>query len=187
MERTMRVAFILLAVLAAACSSSSPERPVLREVRPASIAASGGTVDVHIPQDRAIVGSLVLASPEATWAALRRAYADLGIPVIESSSASRTLGNPRFLVSRRLGSTPLSRFLSCGAGLHGPFADNYRVEMFVRSTVVPGDDGTSELHTYVEARARNPEGTSNTVVPCSSTRRLERDIATRVHLLVAGG
>ena len=69
-------------------STSSPQRPVLREVRPASIAASGSTVDVHIPQDRAIVGNLILASPAATWAALRRAYEDLGIPVTESSPGS---------------------------------------------------------------------------------------------------
>lgn len=183
----MRVASILLVVLTAACATSSSQQPVVREGRPASISMSGSTVDVHIPQDRAIVGNLILASPAATWAVLRKAYEDLGIPVTESSAASRTLGNPRFLVSRRLGNTALSRFLSCGAGIHGPFADNYRVELFVRSTVVPADEGASELHTYVEAVARNPEGTSNTAVPCSSTRRLERDIATRVHLLVAGG
>lgn len=183
----MRVASISLVVLATACATPPSQRPVLREVRPASIAASGSSVDVHIPTDRAIVANVILASPAATWVALGKAYEDLGIPVTESSAASRTLGNPRFLVFRRLGSTPLSRFLSCGEGMHGPFADNYRVEMFIRSTVVPAGEGASELHTYVEARARNPEGTSNTEVMCSSARRLERDIATRVHLLVAGG
>lgn len=182
----MRITSLILVALCAACVGSSSQGPAVREGRPASISVTGGTVDVYIPTDRTVVENVVLASPEVTWAALRRAYEAMGIPVTESSAASRTLGNPRFLVSRRLGSTALSRYLSCGAGMHGPFADSYRVEMFIRSSVASAADGASTLSTYIEAQARNPEGTSNTVVACSSTRRLEREIATRVHLLVAG-
>ena len=183
----MRATSLLLVIFATACASSSSGDPVLREGRPASITASGGTVDIHLPADRAIVENVILATPEATWTALRKAYEDLRIPVTEISAASRMLGNPRFVVSRRLAGTPLSRYLSCGAGLQGPFADSHRIELFIRSTVVPAEEGASEVSTYLEAVARNPEGTSNTVVSCSSTRRLEQEIANRVRLLVAGG
>ena len=81
---------------------------------------------------------------------------------------------------------PLSRYLECGSGLTGPFADRYRIEMLVRTTIVPAGTGGVRVESYVEASARNPEGSSNTGVACATTQRLEREIAQRVRFHVGG-
>lgn len=154
---------------------------------PPSITVGATTTDVSFTPSRGVVTDAVQAAPEAVWEVLPKAYADLGIPVRERSDAARILGNARFVLSRRLGETPLSRYLECGSSLTGPFADRYRVEMLIRTAVVPGDGGGARLESYLEASARNPEGGSNTGVACASTQRLEREIARRVRALVGGG
>ena len=185
-EAAMRTVACFVLLLAA-CASPSSEVVDVTPAAPASVMASGGSVDINIPTERAIVSEVVDASPADAWAALPKAWADLGIEVRESSRATRTLGNSRLVVMRRLGSTPLSRYLSCGAGIQGPFADMYRIQMSIQSAVVPAQGGGVEIRTYLEAVARNPEGTSNVQVPCTSTQRLEREIAARVRAHVQGG
>lgn len=178
----MREFASLLLVLVAGCSTSGLDSVQAPRTRPPSISASGTSVDVYIPVNRAIVTDVIRATPEAAWAALELAYPYFGIAVTESSPAARVLGNSRLVVSRRLGDAPLSRYLECGTGLTGPFADRYRIEMLIRSAIVPGEGGGARVDTYVEAVAHNPEGTSNTGVACTSTQRLEREIAERVRL-----
>jgi len=176
----------LLCVFYAACASTSDSTPVA-SARPPSVYASGGsTVDVFIPTERAVVSDAIRATPEAAWAGLQLAYEHFGIEVKERSDANRMLGNPRFVVSRRLGDTPLSRYLECGSGLMGAFADRYRVEMSIRSVVLSGEAGGSRIDTVIQVSARNPEGTSNTAVACTSTQRLEREIAEQVRLHAEG-
>ena len=178
----MRALASLLLVLAAGCSTSGVDSAQTSRTRPPSMSASGTSVDVYIPVNRVMVTDVIRATPDAAWAALELAYGYLGIEVRESSPASRVLGNSRLVVSRRLGDAPLSRYLECGTGLKGPFADSYRIEMLIRSAIVSAEESGVQVVTYVEAMARNPEGTSNTAVACSSTQRLEREIAERVRV-----
>lgn len=179
----MRAPLVLVLVLAGCASYTGGVRDVTRS-GPPSVTASGGTVDVSLSTERAIVSEVVDATPEAAWAALPQAWADLGLTVLESSGAARTLGNSRLAVSRRLGNVPLSRYLSCGSGIQGPFADLYRVQMSIQSTVVPASGGGVEIRTFIDAVARNPEGTSSAQVPCTSTQRLEREIVAKVRALL---
>lgn len=183
----MRVRPLLLLVALPACATSEPASVGLPPTRPASISATSTSVDVSLPPDREIVAESVRATPPVAWAALLKAYEDLGIEVKEVNERLRILGNPRFVVSRRLAGTPLSRYLDCGAGIQGHFADTRRIEIWIRSSIAPGDPDGSEVSTYLEAVARNPEGTSNTAVACSSSRLLEREIAARVRFHAEGG
>ena len=183
----MRMTALLAFALASACGSPGSGPAGGAATPPPSITGAGTTLDVSFAPSRGVVTDAVQATPEAAWAALPKAYADLGIPVREVSEASRVLGNSRFVISRRLGDTPLSRYLECGSGLTGPFADRYRIEMLVRTTVVPAETGGVRVESYVEASARNPEGSSNTGVACATTQRLEREIAARVRFHVGAG
>jgi hypothetical protein len=178
---------LLLLLLLAGCAAPDPDTVRLPATRPPSVIVSGNTVEVHLPHDREIVTDSVRATAEAAWVALHKAYEDLGIEVREVNVDALTLGNTRFLVSRRLAGVPLSRHLECGMGLLGHFADTYRIEMHIRSSVVPGEAGVVQVNTYLEAVARNPEGTSGTAISCSSTQRLEREIAARVRYHAEGG
>jgi hypothetical protein len=183
----MRMTILFALVFAAACASSGSDRARVAASPPPSVTGAGTTLDVNFSTSRGVVSDAVQATPEAAWEALPKAYADLGIPVTEVSDAARALGNSRFLVARRLGETPLSRYLECGSGLTGPFADRYRIEMLIRTSIVPAETGSVRVDTYVEASARNPEGSSNTSVACASTQRLEREIAERVRFHVGAG
>jgi hypothetical protein len=183
----MRMTALLALVLASACGSPGSGPGPGAAGPPPSISGAGTTLDVRFTPSRDVVSDAVQATPEAAWDALPKAYADLGIPVREVADASRTLGNSRFVISRRLGETPLSRYLECGSGLTGPFADRYRVEMLIRTSIVPAETGGVRVDTYVEASARNPEGSSNTGVACATTHRLEREIAERVRFHVGAG
>jgi hypothetical protein len=183
----MRVRPLLLLALLAACATSEPDSVRLPPNRPASVVVAGSTVEVNLPPDREIVTEAIRATPMVAWAALHKAYEDLGIEVRESNERTLNLGNSRFLVSRRLAGTPLSRYLECGQGLLGYFADIYRIEMHISSSIVAGGAGSVQVSTYLEAVARNPEGTSSNPAACSSTRRLEREIAARVRFHSEGG
>jgi len=80
----------------------SPRRrgPLRRRVRlgtghghtPASIVASGTTMELFIPTDRAIVTNVIRATPLAAWNALPQVYADFGIEVKERSDAGSRPG-----------------------------------------------------------------------------------------------
>lgn len=182
----MRILALLVLVLSSGCASTGADPDPVRASRPPSISTTGSGVDINIPPERAIVGETIQAPPASVWAALVQAWADLGLEATERSDATFMLGNPRLILSRRLGNTPLSRYLECGSGMTGPFADSHRIEMFIRSSVVPLTGG-SRVDTYIEARARNREGSSNTAVACSSSQRLEREIAEKVRARLAGG
>lgn len=182
------VPFALAAgALMGACAPSG-SAPAPGGAAPApSITGGGTTLDLTFNPSRGVVADAVQATPDAVWAALPKAYAELGIPVKEVSEPSRVLGNSRLVVSRRLGDVALSRYLECGSSLTGPFADRYRIEMLLRTAVVAAEGGGARLESYLEASARNPEGGSNTGVACATTQRLEREIARRVRALVGGG
>jgi hypothetical protein len=134
--------------------------------------------------DRISVG--ISASPDAVWDALVQVYADVGIEIAGADPGTRSLNNPNFVLSRRLGGQRLSRYLECGSGSIGGFADHFRIQMSILSQVEAKPDGLSTLHTTIQAIGDNPEGTSNTRVPCSSTHQLERRIAAEVGELVGG-
>jgi len=183
----MRMTVLFALALVAGCASSGSDPARGPTSPPPPVTGAGTTLDVNFTPSRGVVSDAVQATPEAAWEALPKAYADLGIPVKEVSDASRSLGNSRFAVSRRLGETPLSRYLECGSGLTGPFADRYRIEMLIRTSIVAVETGGVRVDTYVEASARNPEGSSNTGVACASTQRLEREIAERVRFHAGAG
>jgi hypothetical protein len=144
-----------------------------------------GTVsNVQPGVDRVSVG--IAASPDAVWEALVQVYANLEIEIAGADPRTRSLNNPDLIVSRRLGGERLSRYLECGSGTIGGFADHFRIHMNILSQVVAKPDGQSTLHTTIQAVGDNPEGTSNTRVPCGSTHQLELRIAAEVEELVGG-
>ncbi|HSW28621.1 MAG TPA: hypothetical protein VLH75_03910 [Longimicrobiales bacterium] len=178
---------VLMLPLASACGSPGTAPAPGAATPPPSITGGGTTLDVSYSTSHGVVTDAVPVTPEAAWEALPKAYADLGIPVREVSETSRTLGNSRLAISRRLGDAPLSRYLECGSNLTGPFADRYRIEMLIRTSIVPADAGGVRVESYLEATGRNPEGSSNTGVACATTQRLEREIARRVRTHAGGG
>jgi hypothetical protein len=181
----IRVQTPVISLLLSGCLSSGPE--AVREPidPPTSIIASSTTVDVNLNPDREVVTEAIVATPEAAWAALQSAYEDLKIPVGEVNHERMILGNPKFILSRNLNRNRLSTYLDCGQGPSGNYADLHRIEMQIRSSIIPVEGGV-QVNTFVAAIARNMEGTSNNRIRCASKFRLEQEIAGRVRFYAEG-
>jgi hypothetical protein len=92
-------------------------------------------------------------------------------------AAQRTASTTDLQVRRQLARKPLSQYLDCGSNLTGLIANSYRVSLNVSSTLTPGPQGGSTLQTSVSASATSPQGASSAPVSCSTTGRLEADLA----------
>ena len=134
--------------------------------------------------DVSATDSLEAVGPPA-MAALLAAYEALGIPATIADSAAGRVGNLRFMVRRRLGGTPLSRFVSCGTSLTGPRADTDRVQLRVVSTLRHVAGEWTRVTTTVAAQATDVSGTSADPQLCASTGALERAVNQRARTLAA--
>jgi len=181
----MRSLILLFPICLTGCLSSGPEAVREPTHRPSSVIASSTQVDVNLNPDREVVTEAIVATPEAAWAALQTAYDEMGIPVKEINEERMILGNPKFVLSRSLNRRRLSTYLDCGQGPSGNYADIHRIEMQLRSSIIPIEGGI-QVNTYVAAVARNMEGTSNARIRCASKFRLEQEIAGRVRLWAEG-
>jgi len=181
-----------LALLLTGCASS-PDTPAGTAdtpydapelFRPGDRLAEGTISNIQPGVDRVSHG--IEASPDAAWDALVQVYRNIGIEIAGQDNGRRVINNPDLRVTRRLGGERLSRYLECGSGSIGGFADRFRIQMNILSQVEESPEGLSTLHTTIQAVGDNPEGTSNTRVPCSSTHQLEHRIAAEVEALVGG-
>jgi len=174
----------LSVLLLASCGGSAPlAQPA---TAPTTVTQTGTGAEVRIAPDAEAVGDVVEGTPTRVWAALLEVYEEAGIPVTEQDPARQVLGNPRFVTRGRLLGHQMSRYLSCGQGPTGTYANVSRIEMNIHSSVTEAGPGKVQVRTLVEAVARNMEGNSNTRMPCSSYNRLEMEIAQMVRDRVAG-
>jgi hypothetical protein len=184
----MRRLVVALA-LAAACAPATPG--VTAPARgPHMDRAPGGVmkgeITIHIEPDRSTINTRIPEPVERVWTAAQEAYRQLGIPVTSRDDAGHVLGNLRFAPGRRLLEERLSAFLHCTEDQMGArVADTHRVTIDVRTAVVAAPLG-SEVRTAVVGEARPVSGTSNSLIACTSTGRLERRIATAIQLVLSG-
>jgi hypothetical protein len=171
----MRRFAVVSAVLLSACASS--QRPASAPVPdqtlriPTNNASGGSTITIaqaESPSQRTI------AAPAAQiWNALPKVYETLGLPITDRNNETRSLGTTSFKVRRRLGNTPLSRYLDCGSTQGSPSADTYDVLLSVTTQLLPTSTDTTAVSTTVSAMAR-PVFVSGEYVNCGSTRALEK-------------
>ena len=156
------------------------------------LAAQGSRVRIAVAGHAApvIVDSLatrfVLAAPRAaTWTAVQEAFKALEVQPDLIDPARGMLGMTNVPKMRRLGRQPLSRLVSCGSGMMGPNADNWRVYLTVYAFVdAVGTDSTA-LRLAVVGGAKDVAGSSTDAVPCASTGALEEQLGARVRRALA--
>jgi hypothetical protein len=134
-------------------------------LRVEGIARPGATLAVAVTADEA-------------FAALPAAYAELGLDGAVADAAGRVYARESFVVRRRLGGVPLSRYLDCGTRMGLPNADAYAVRLAVATRVEPHGPGAT-LRTEIQATAQD-SGRSDPPVRCGTTSELERRIAALV-------
>jgi hypothetical protein len=114
----------------------------------------------------------VTAPVERVWQVLPAVYEELGIPVTTLVDAERLVGNDAMKVRRRLGSTPMQRYLDCGGTGGAPNAETYEITMSVMTKLHDLGQGLTAVVTRLEASAVSPFGGNS--VACGSTGNLER-------------
>ena len=110
--------------------------------------------------------------PGLVYDAVRKVYAELKIPLTLDDSTTGEIGNLKFYRTGSLGGSQLSSYVSCGSGVTGPYADQYRVYMALRSIVAPAGSG-SRLRTVLFAAAMDVSQGARQAMPCESNGRLE--------------
>jgi|SRR6185437_749877 hypothetical protein len=169
----MRAALLLVlstcGVLACASNSALSRPDVSQTMR----VSGAGPAAIAISADASVNASTAtVAFPLASvWRALPWVFDTLSIPIGTVDPAQHVMGNSALKLRRRLGKTPLSRFIDCGTAQASPSADTYDVQLSVLTQAQPSDSGTT-VSTTVDAVAR-PADMRGDFIHCSSNGVLE--------------
>lgn len=172
---------VLLMVSGAGCASSGgmPELPATQTVEVTNQSIMGANGHVLLTNNAVPVSTTINASTQAIWKVLPGVLDSLGIPITLVDPPTNTIGNSGFTVHRRLGSTPLSRYIECGTTQIGPNADSYDVYIAFFVQVHRESDSSSAIVTGLDASAK-PSAFAGGYSPCSTKRLLESRIVDAV-------
>jgi hypothetical protein len=124
----------------------------------------------------------VLATPSATYAALREAVDTLKIPLLTADSLRRLLHNPGFDARSRLAGKFMHSWWHCGQGFAGEYADTYRMTIAYAIVVDPTPDGNSRVGIAFVSGAQSLDGASAEPLACGTTGALEQQLLKLTHL-----
>src|SRR5262249_20266990 len=120
------------------------------------------------------------APPVAVWAAVKKVYTDLGIPVTLENPNGHQLGNPNFVKTRQLGGQQMPLLVNCGNSMTGPNAATFRMTLSLLTDVNADAKGGSKLQTTFVASGQDVNGGDSYRIPCGSTGRLELLVLSQV-------
>lgn len=91
------------------------------------------------------------------------------------------IGTTYLVTGRRLGDQPMSRWLECGVGMTGRYADTHRIALAFAVFVDSLPDQRTRLSWALVASATERGGQSNNNLSCESTGALELEIRKRLN------
>jgi len=168
--------FIFIALAVTACASAPTSSAGAGQQRDIIFDDGLGTVRTDANPGRNTV--IIPATPDRTWDAIMSAYSLLSVEVKYLNRPAGELGNRDVVMSRRLVTGELSRYLDCGSDpFAGPQANEYPVRASLVTRMWP--DGTG---TKIETRFSGTMSKSGAraTVHCTSTGALESFIAVSV-------
>ena len=145
------------------------------------------------------MGKTVLLDTLATWnpvpgtraqtysAVLRVLQHHLKLPVETADSTRGVVFNKRVVVRGKLAEKPVSRWLRCGTGMVGDFADTWRVTLAYAVYVDSTPSGASRLGVALFATASDVAGVSKPPAMCTTTGALEAEITRLVRTVTVVG
>lgn len=177
--RSLAVIVGSIALAACASSSGSAPAPSTTYERVHLNMPESAALDANIRVEHVESSNNVMASQERAWAAVREAYAALGIPVETADSAAHRVTSPQLRARGTFARRPLARLINCGSGALGPHANTYDVSIRVQSRVEQVNANTATVRSIVTAVGAAP-GTGQGRTQCPSTGALETQIAEQV-------
>jgi hypothetical protein len=122
----------------------------------------------------------VAAPPQAVWAAVKKVYADLDIPVTIDNAPGHQLGNNNFWKTRQMAGEQMNMLVDCGSGMTGPKAATYRIYMISLTDVNPDGKGGTLLQTTFVPTGQDVAGGSSDRIPCGTTGRFEQIVLDKI-------
>jgi hypothetical protein len=152
--------------LAAAGPGGSSQTPIF-------VTTPEGRANLNLTHVDPAAANRVNAPPDAVWEALVQVYGALEVPVDVRSDAERGIG-VRTWRTRRIAGQRMSRWVDCGAGVAGPYADSYSITLSLLSQVAAAESGSgSTITTQLRASGRPTGGASGQTLTCLSKGTLE--------------
>lgn len=100
-------------------------------------------------------------------------FSALGIPVNTKDPRKGIVAATRFAKVHMLAGNQLAQYFSCGTGMTGPHANEWRLEIAVAALIDPGGPGNTKLRLSTVASGQDVEGSAKAPLPCYSTGGLE--------------
>lgn len=169
---------LFLLFLLAGCGASQAGIAGAPRVQPTTTSIETGEGNTYVISrmlERSVASATLPVEPDAAWSALPEVYRELGVPVTMVDARNRMLGTMDNRLSR-IGSARPSRYLDCGSGLAGNYANIYHVFVTLFTQLEPAEGGGTAVHTQLEAAARDPAH-SNNAIRCTTRGVLEKEIA----------
>lgn len=163
---TRSIALTLLVAVPAVSQGQNYRARVRLPAYPAIIALDTMTVRLELPASRGEVFTVAAAALET----------EFKIELRMRDSLAGVVGNLEVVKMRRLGRSPMSRYVSCGSGMTGPNADSYRIYLAIAAFVDSIGPGKSMLGVSLAAAAQDLQGSSKAPLMCGSTGALESHI-----------
>ncbi len=177
----VRHSLLLLLLVTAACASSSTppsstggQRDIIFDDRLGTIRNTANAAGLAVA---------VAATPDKTWDAMIAAYALIGVEVKYLNRPAGELGNRDAVLSRRIATGEVSKYLDCGSDpFAGPQANAYPVRTSLVTRMWAAGDST-KIETMFSGTMAKPG--AGATVHCSSTGSLERLIGVTVNKIAA--
>jgi hypothetical protein len=160
----MRTAGVTLVALAFAAPMLGAQQRVVVKLRGFETAVMLDTLgtqkEVGAPVDKVYQAALIV-------------FEAVGIPVNTKDPRRGIIAATRFAKVHSLAGNQLAQFFSCGSGMTGPHANEWRLEIAVAALLDPGGPGNTKLRIATVASGQDVEGSSKDPLPCYSTGNLE--------------
>lgn len=180
---------LLLAAVLCGCASSGGAPSGDTTPRQATILMGGTSMSGPTPTimgDRPVATSATIAaSPADVWAAVKKVYVKLEIPLTVENPAAHQLGNDNFVKSHQLAGRAMTQFADCGSGMEGPKAASYRMYLSLLTNVFADGKGATVVQTTFVAMGQDIAGGSTDRIPCGTTGRFESLVLDQIKAAVA--
>lgn len=182
-----RAAAIALTAALAACGGGQGPAPDPAPAPAFRTTMAGDGQFNRVAEVGAVERAEVAATPDRVYAALLAVLPSrFEVPLATQDATLRRAGNPAFVVKRRLGGQPTTRFFDCGMDeMSEARAATWELTVSLSVQVSAGAaSGTSLVQAIAQATATN-RGLRKPPAECQSTGQLEQQIVEQLRQAVA--
>ncbi len=177
---------VLLVVWLAGCARAIPTSSALpaatsSETPKATVLFTGPNIPTLYKEAAVASTTRFAKSPELVAAAVRLAYANIGVQVTVDDAIGKRIGNADFYRTRNFAGKPMAQLVACGSSMTGPNASSFRIYISLLTTIDADGKGGSTVGVLFESTARDVVGgASNDRVSCGTTGALEQLMFARI-------